>query len=146
MKNVVFYGEMTEFWCLGSFPPWVMESESSLCWISERGGVYLKATRCGILTHRSLWSDFVIKLKGGYLPWAILISCDPHIPYIACLFLFSLLVAGPIDPCMSFISSQSPSLAVKELVFFLEFIRWCPPLILFGLLFFPVFNVLCYIW
>ena len=87
------------------------------------------------LTHRSMWSDFGPKCKEIYAPSAIVIPCYPHISYIACHYMFFLVLSGLIDSCLSVISSQSFSLVVNVLILLLKIYL----LRLFGILCFPNF-------
>ena len=119
---------------------WVVDSESSHRWWYEWGGRGSpKETNWGFLNHRSIWSYFEPKWKGRYPPCGILIPCDHHIYSIAWYFLFELMVAGPINMCLSMIIFRSPILVVKDLSFYWEFILWYPPLKLFGPLCFSRF-------
>ena len=51
-----------------------------------------------------------------------------HISSIACPFLSDLVVAGPEGPCLSVISSLSPSLAEKNMIFLLNIYSLMSPL------------------
>ena len=81
------------------------------------GSLSPKAYECGILTHKSLWSDFGLKWKGRYPPSEIVIPCYPQIPSNDCIFLFALVVFDLINKCLSIISYQISSLVVKDLIF-----------------------------
>ena len=145
-KNVVLSNEMHKLWLLGFLYSGVMESESYCCCWSKWGGGYLMATKFVILTHRSLWSDFLPRLKVRYPTCEIVIPCNPKIPSIDWRFLYAFVVADIIDMCLSMISYQSPSLVVKDNTFLLEYIRLYHPLKSFDTLCFPGVDVFCYIW